>query len=488
MRAVLALVALALLVAACTNAPSASRDEHGARPPNVIVILADDLGVGELGCYGQTKIRTPNVDALARGGLRFTQYYAGAPLCAPSRCALLTGRHAGHGWIRDNKELEPEGQEPLRAEEVTLAELLRSRGYATACIGKWGLGGPKSVGEPNAQGFDHFFGFLCQRRAHDHYPTYLWRDGARVVLPGNPGDAPGASYAEDLFADDALAWVEAQRARPFFLYFTPTIPHASLQAPAEDVAAYEGAFADAPYEGKQGYIPVAKPHATYAAMVTRLDRDVGRIVAKLDELGLARDTLILFASDNGPTYDRVGGADSDFFASAMGLRGRKGSVYEGGIRAPLVARWSGRNAPGRTTVEVFAAWALLPTIVALADAGAAHTSGAGRTSPAAHELPLPRDLDGTDLTPLLFGEPFGVKRELYWELASYGGQQAVRFGAWKAVRQRMNAGNRTIELYDLAHDPNETRDVAAEHPELVEHARKLFTSSRTDSALFPLGP
>lgn len=496
MRAVLALVALALLVAACTNAPSASRDEHGARPPNVIVILADDLGVGELGCYGQTKIRTPNVDALARGGLRFTQYYAGAPLCAPSRCALLTGRHAGHGWIRDNKELEPEGQEPLRAEEVTLAELLRSRGYATACIGKWGLGGPKSVGEPNAQGFDHFFGFLCQRRAHDHYPTYLWRDGARVVLPGNPGDAPGASYAEDLFADDALAWVEAQRARPFFLYFTPTIPHASLQAPAEDVAQYDGAFADAPYDGTQGYIKVAKPHATYAAMVTRLDRDVGRIVAKVDELGLARDTLILFASDNGPTYDRVGGADSDFFASAMGRRGRKGSVYEGGIRAPLVARWSGRIAPGRTTDEVVAAWDLLPTIVALADGGAAHTSGAGSPSPAspsssashaAHELPLPRDLDGTDLTPLLFGELFGVKRELYWELASYGGQQAVRFGAWKAVRQRMNAGNRAIELYDLAHAPNETRDVAAEHPELVQHAEELLTRLRVDSALFPLG-
>lgn len=510
MRAVLALVALALLVAACTNAPSASRDEHGARPPNVIVILADDLGVGELGCYGQTKIRTPNVDALARGGLRFTQYYAGAPLCAPSRCALLTGRHAGHGWIRDNKELEPEGQEPLRAEEVTLAELLRSRGYATACIGKWGLGGPKSVGEPNAQGFDHFFGFLCQRRAHDHYPTYLWRDGARVVLPGNPGDAPGASYAEDLFADDALAWVEAQRARPFFLYFTPTIPHASLQAPAEDVAQYEGAFADAPYEGKQGYIPVAKPHATYAAMVTRLDRDVGRIVAKLDELGLARDTLILFASDNGPTYDRVGGADSDFFASAMGRRGRKGSVYEGGIRAPLVARWSGTIAPGRTSDEPVAAWDLLPTICELVDARAgagATESHTTKASPSSAEstrarsstassttsstpavLALPDDLDGTSLVPLLRGEPFGVKRELYWELASYGGQQAVRFGAWKAVRQRMNAGNRAIELYDLAHDPNETRDVAAEHPELVEHARKLFTSSRTDSALFPLGP
>ncbi|MBK7875496.1 MAG: arylsulfatase [Planctomycetes bacterium] len=472
-----------------------SRTEHGKPPraPNVIVILADDLGVGELGCYGQTKIKTPHLDTLAREGVRFTQYYAGAPLCAPSRCALLTGKHAGHGYIRDNKEFQPEGQEPLAASEVTLAELLRSRGYATACIGKWGLGGPKSVGEPNAQGFDHFFGFLCQRRAHDHYPTYLWRDGARVVLPGNPGDAPGASYAEDLFADDALAWIEAQRARPFFLYFTPTIPHASLQAPAEDVAAYRGAFEDAPYDGTQGYIPVAEPHATYAAMVTRLDRDVGRIVAKLEELGLARDTLILFASDNGPTYGRVGGADSDFFASSMGLRGRKASVYEGGIRAPLIARWSGRIAAGRTTDEVVAAWDLLPTIVALADERATSTSGAGgashasSASPAAHELPLPRDLDGTDLAPLLFGEPFAAKRHLYWELASYGGQQAARFGDWKAVRRDMNKGNSRVELYDLARDPNETRDVAAEHPELVEHARELLTSSRTDSALFPLG-
>ncbi|MBI5365003.1 MAG: arylsulfatase [Planctomycetes bacterium] len=475
--------ALFALGACSTSSDGAERPRGAApRPPNVIVILADDLGVGELGCYGQTKIKTPHLDTLAREGLRFTQYYAGAPLCAPSRCALLTGKHAGHAYIRDNEELMPEGQQPLRASEVTLAELLKSRGYATACVGKWGLGGPKSEGEPNAQGFDHFFGFLCQRRAHDHYPTYLWRDGARVVLSGNPGDAPGAQYAEDLFADDALAWITAQRERPFFLYFTPTIPHASLQAPAEDVAAYRGALADAPYDGKQGYIKVEEPHATYAAMVTRLDRDVGRLVAKIDELGLARDTLVLFASDNGPTYDRVGGADSDFFASTGGLRGRKGSVYEGGIRAPLIARWSGKIAPGRTTDEVAAAWDLMPTIVGLADARP-RTSEA--TAPIA--LPLPLDLDGVDLSPLLLGELFGVKRHLYWELRSYGGQQAARFGDWKAVRREIDKGNTEIELYDLAHDPNETHDLANERPELVEHAKKLLESSRTDSELFPLG-
>lgn len=469
---------LLLALTGCSATEGSPRPSGNApRPPNVIVILADDLGVGELGCYGQTKIRTPELDRLASQGLRFTQAYSGSPLCAPSRCALLTGKHTGHAYIRDNKELQPEGQLPLASAEVTLAELLKSRGYATACIGKWGLGGPESEGAPNAQGFDHFFGFLCQRRAHDHYAKYVWRDGARVDLPGNPGNAPGESYTQDLFADEALAWIEAQRAGPFLLYFTPTIPHASLQAPAEDVAAYRGAFADAPYDGKQGYIPVAEPHATYAAMVTRLDRDVGRIVAKLDELGLARDTLILFTSDNGPTFERVGGADSDFFASTGGLRGRKGSVYEGGLRVPLLARWPGRIAPGRTTDEPVASWDFLPTIVALADR---HGAGGERTFATSGAL------DGVDLSPLLLGELFGAKRHFYWELASYGGQQAARFGAWKALRRDLRKGSTKVELYDLASDPNEARDVAGEHPELVDHALELFDSSRTDSAHFPL--
>ncbi|MCC6409411.1 MAG: arylsulfatase [Planctomycetes bacterium] len=429
-----------------------------------MLILADDLGWGELGCYGQSKIATPNLDRLASEGVRFTSYYAGAPVCAPSRCTLLTGQHTGHAPVRDNVELQPEGQMALPAESITLAELLRSRGYATACIGKWGLGAPESEGEPLAQGFDHFFGYLCQRHAHAHTTNYLWRDGERVEF-ATP------QYSHDLFTADALAFIEAERERPFFLYLAYTIPHLALDVPEDSLSRYRGRWDDPPYDGKKGYTAHPTPRAAYAAMVSRLDRDVGRLVARLDELGLGRDTLILFTSDNGPTYDRIGGSDSAFFDSAHGLRGLKGSVFEGGLRVPLIARLPGRIAADGTSEQVAASWDVLPTVCELA--GVAPPAG----------------IDGVSFLPTLLGRgDQRVHDHLYWEISSYGGQQAVRFGRWKAVRRRMQEGRLAIELFDLERDPAESRDLAAERPELVAVAVDLLERARTPSETFPLGP
>jgi len=463
-RLSLLLCALAALGAAACLAP-----RPAVRPPNVVLLVADDLGYGELGCYGQEKIRTPRIDALARAGMRLTQFYAGAPVCAPSRCTLLTGKHAGHAAIRDNRELKPEGQEPLPDAEVTLAELLRARGYATGCFGKWGLGGPGSEGAPERQGFDRFYGYLCQREAHNYYPDHLWSDGTRVELDGNTRGLTGAQYSHDLVVAEALAFVRAHADEPFFLYVPFTIPHLALQVPEDSLGEYAGLWDDPPYDGKKGYLAHPAPRAAYAAMVTRMDRDVGRLLDLLAELGLDDDTLVLFTSDNGPTYDRIGGSDSDFFASAGGLRGLKGSVYEGGLRVPLVARWPGRIPRGTTSTRAAAFWDLAPTLLEVADAPAA---------PA---------MDGHSFLPTLLGHAQPAPEPLYWELASYSGQQALRVGDWKAVRRNLSRGEDRIELYDLAADPGESRDLAAERPEVVARLRPLLESSRVASELFPLG-
>ncbi|NUP95692.1 MAG: arylsulfatase [Planctomycetaceae bacterium] len=438
------------------------------RPPNVVLIVADDLGWAELGCYGQTKIRTPRIDALAREGARFTQFYAGAPVCAPSRCTLLTGKHNGHGFVRDNHEMQPEGQLALPASEVTIAEALRANGYATGCFGKWGLSTPDSEGHPNAQGFDQFFGYICQRQAHDYYPDHLWRNGERVELDGK-------QYSHDLVAEAALDFVRRNKEQPFFLYVPFTIPHLALQVPEDSLADYAGRWEDPPYDGKKGYRAHATPRAAYAAMVTRMDRDVGRLVDLLEQLDLDENTVVLFTSDNGPTYDRIGGSDSKFFESAGGLRGLKGSVYEGGLRVPLVVRWPGAVKPGTKCENPAAFWDLFPTLCEATGAAA------------------PAGLDGESLVRALVPaqslqvEPvYERTKPLYWELAGYGGQQAARKGDWKAVRREMKQGNERIELYDLRNDPGEARDVALAHPGLVDEFRLLFETERTESKLFPL--
>lgn len=466
---------LALLPLALLTALGAAGGQPASRPPNLLFFLADDLGSAELGCYGQRKIRTPNIDRLAAEGMRWTRFYSGSPVCAPCRCTLMTGKHTGHATIRDNRELQPEGQAPLSVSDVTIAEVLKEKGYATAAIGKWGLGPPGSDGDPNRQGFDLFFGYNCQRHAHNYYPSYLRRNGEVVNLEGNSNGLTGKQYAPDLMEAEALRFLREHKGRPFFLYYPTTVPHLALQVPDDSLAEYLGRWDDPPYDGKSGYLPNAHPRATYAAMVTRMDRSVGRILALLKELGLEENTLVLFASDNGPTYDRLGGSDSEFFQSAGILRGLKGSVYEGGIRVPLIARWPGRIRPGTTSDVPVAMWDLFPTLCAAAGARA------------------PSGLDGVSLLPNLLGQGGPPARDyLYWEFASCGGQQAVQLTGdgkgpeWKGIRQNLTRGRTGIELYDLAVDPAEQNDVADAHPEVVARIAGLMEAAHVPSTTFPL--
>jgi len=461
------------------------------RSPNIIFILADDLGYNEVGAYGQKKIRTPNIDRLAREGVRLTDHYSGSPVCAPSRAVLLTGLHTGHAYIRDNDEmgdrgdvwrdLSLEGQRPLPAGTVTIESVLKRAGYATAAVGKWGLGGPGSTGEPNRLGFDLFFGFLCQRIAHNHYPPYLWRNTTKVTLD-NPGIYPheklpadkdpnalssyerygGKQYALDVMGEEARAFVRDNKERSFFLYFAPTIPHAALQVPEDSLAEYAGAFPETPYLGDKGYLPHRSPRAAYAAMVTRLDREVGRLVQLVHDLGLDRDTLIIFTSDNGPTFN--GGTDSAFFESAGPLRGLKTMVYEGGIRVPMVARWPGRIPAGTVSAHASAFEDYLPTFAAMA--GIAPPTGS----------------DGLSMLAAFEGRASAQRPRdyLYWE---FQGKQAVRMGAWKGIR---TAASGEFELYDLATDIGEQHNVASANTAIVSRIETIMRTARTESALFPL--
>ena len=486
MRALLPILAWAF---AGLEAASAGASSPSDRLPNVIYVLADDLGYGEVGAYGQTKIRTPNLDRLAAEGMRFTQHYSGSPVCAPSRCVLLTGLHTGHSIVRDNSENggfgedAPEGQHPLPAGTETLAARLKAAGYRTAAVGKWGLGGPGTTGHPNRQGFDLFLGYLCQRKAHNYYPTHLWRNERKLMLEGNAYfrehqriEEPlertedyweryaGARYAPDLMIEEALDFLRAEDDRPFFLYFATPVPHVAIQVPPEELEAYPEEWDEAPYLGHKGYVPHPSPRRGYAAMVTRFDRDVGRLLDLLDELGLAEDTVVLFSSDNGPTFN--GGSDSAFFESAAGLRGLKCSLFEGGIRVPFLARWPGRIAAGSTSDLVSGFQDVLPTVLELAG-----------------ESP-PEDLDGVSLVPTLLGAPGQVEHEfLYWE---YAGKQALRMGSWKALRLGLKRGDRSLELYDLATDPAESSDVASDHPDVVARIEARFESARFPSEAFPL--
>jgi arylsulfatase len=452
---------------------------------NIVLIMADDLGYGELGCYGQKRIKTPRLDQMAKEGLRFTQFYAGSPVCAPSRCVLMTGKHAGHAAVRDNRERKPEGQYPLPAAEITLAEVLKGQGYTTAAIGKWGLGAYDNSGSPLKQGFDHFFGFLCQRQAHNHFPAFLWHDEKKrdlfdeevtkknfipAVAPGfDAFEKFGSTYDGDLFEEEALEFLRQNKAKPFFLYVPLTSPHLALQVPDDSLREYEDKWDDPPYEGKKGYTPHDTPRAAYAAMITRLDRTVGRILDELKELELEGNTLVLFTSDNGPAAQGDGGADTDFFMSSGPLRNGKGSAYEGGIRVPCLARWPGKIEAGRESPLPLAFYDVLPTLCDLTDAS------------------YPDHLDGISFAPLLLGHAGQQAHDfLYWEFAGYTGYQALRFGDWKAIRPALKKGVAEIELYNLATDLGESTNVAAKHPELVEKADAIMAAQHVKSAEFPL--
>jgi arylsulfatase A len=442
-----------LLLLACFAAPLVT----AAAKPNLIFILSDDLAQGDVGCYGQKLIQTPNLDRMGREGTRFTQAYCGTSVCAPSRTSVMTGLHTGHSPIRANREVQPEGQKPLPAGTFTVAQLLKSAGYATAAVGKWGMGMFDTTGSPLKKGFDHFFGYNCQRHAHSYFPTYLYNDDQRFDLPGNDGnkqvEGRGAIYAQDLIANETLKWVRAQKDRPFFLYYAITLPHGTFQINDQ------GLYRDKPWTEQQ---------KNYAAMVTRLDRDVGRLLDLLKELGVERNTLVMFAGDNGSSFDPKSEIGK-LFDQTMGgkLRGFKRSMYEGGLRQASFAWWPGTVPAGRVSEEPWAFWDFLPT--------AAELSGAS--------LPAGVKTDGQSLASFLKGGPAPRREYFYWELHEQASLQAVRFGDWKAVR---NGPSKPIELYDLKTDAGETKDLAAEKPELVAKAEALMNSARTDHPDWPL--
>lgn len=462
--------------------------------PNIIFILADDLGYAELGSYGQTKIRTPHLDRLTAEGMRFTAHYSGNAVCAPSRCVLMTGLHPGHAQVRDNREVQPEGQFPLQAGSITLPRLLQRVGYATGAFGKWGLGPVGSAGDPLRQGFNRFYGYNCQRVAHNYYPTYLYDNAERVPLDnpdfaahqklpeGADPDAPssyagfsGRDYAPDRIHAAARDFIRACRDRPFFCYVPTTVPHLAIQVPPDSLAEYAGAFAeDPPYVGDKAYLPHRTPRAAYAAMVTRMDREVGQLMDLVETLGMTERTVFIFTSDNGPTYDRLGGSDSEFFGSAGGFRGLKGSLYEGGVRVPLIVRWPGRIAPGSVSHRVsgFEDW--LPTLLELAGA----------------PDQVPDSIDGISLAPTLLGGEQPARPFLYREFPGYGGQQFIRVGDWKLIRQNWitragSAARPRFELYHLAEDPAESRNLGATRPERVLELTRLLRQQHEPSAAFP---
>jgi arylsulfatase A-like enzyme len=486
---VLGLAAVGLFAPAATAADT---------PPNIVFIIADDLGYGDLGCYGQKKIRTPNIDHLAMEGMRFTNHYAGNNVCAPSRCVLMTGKHPGHAYIRDNRQAKgfEEGQEPVPPAYLQLPLMLKQQGYTLGGFGKWGLGPFGSTGDPLKQGFDRWFGYNCQAVAHNYYPTHLWDDGKQIKLnnpkfsahqklpaeadPNDPKSyAPysGKDYAPDLISEQALAFVKANKDRPFFLYYPTTVPHLALQVPEDSLKEYAGKFPETPYKGERDYLPHMHPRAAYAAMITRMDGEMGKLFALLKELKLEENTIVVFTSDNGPLYDQLGGTDNEFFNSAGGLRGRKGSYYEGGFREPCIARWPGKIKPGRTADRVtgFEDW--LPTLLEMIGA----------------EAKTPNGIDGISFAPTLLGTQQEPRAFLYREAAGYGGQQSVRMGDWKAIRRNVNPGVKAkeqkpggIELYNLAKDPAETTDVAAQNPEVVMRLLTIMQEQHVKSEVFPL--
>lgn len=471
--------------------------------PNIVYILADDMGYGDAGVYGQKKIETPNIDALAKKGMLFTQYYA-MPVCAPSRYSLMTGLHSGHAYIRGNDEWEErgdvwsfkameanpalEGQLPIPDSTLTIAKILKQAGYKTALVGKWGLGGPFTTGIPNNQGFDYFFGSLCQRQDHQYFPGHLWENSYRVVLnnkiqdpnikfpagkdPLDPANYAGYKqndYAPDLIIKAALKFIDENKDHPFFLYYPDPLPHASMQAPADLVEYYHKKFGDEkPFLGGS-YVPCRYPRATHAAMITLLDRHVGEIIKKLKEEGVYDNTIIMFSSDNGSSNE--GGADCAFFDSNGPFKNEygwgKGFLYEGGIREPLIVSWPGKIKAGTRSDLVCATWDVMPTLCAMTGE------------------PSPQNIDGISFLPTLVHRSGKQKKHafLYWEFPGYNGQQAVRLGKWKGIRFNMDRGNLKIKLFDLDNDIRELSDVSDQHPEIVKRMEEIMKNEHTTSPI-----
>ena len=425
--------------------------------PNLIFILSDDLAQGDVGVYGQKLIQTPNLDRMAREGTRYMQAYCGTTVCAPSRTALMTGLHMGHAPIRANREAKPEGQKPLPEGTYTVAQHLKGAGYSTAAIGKWGMGMFDTTGSPLKNGFDHFFGYNCQRQAHSYFPTYLYKNDQRFELPGNDGntkvEGKGATYAQNLIADETLGWVRAQKDKPFFLFYAITLPHGTFQIDDQG-----------PYKDK----PWSEQEKNYAAMVTRLDSDVGRLLDLLREMGIDKNTLVMFAGDNGSSF-APNSAIGKRFDQTMGgkLRGFKRSMYEGALRQASFAWWPGTVPAGRVAEEPWAFWDYLPTVAELTGT----------------KIPAGVPADGHSLATFLKGGAAPERDYFYWELHEGKPIQAARWADWKAVR---NGATQPIEIYDLKTDVGETKNLASEKPDLVAKAETIFKSARTDHPDWPL--
>ena len=494
-----------LLLGGCTlNQPQSDITGRRDKRPNIIYIYADDLGYGETGPYGQQKIKTPNLDKMAAEGMRFTQHYTSVPVCAPARCALMTGKHMGHSYIRGNRELglfsddAERGQWPLAEGTVTIGTLLQQAGYITGAIGKWGLGVTGNSGHPNKQGFDYFYGYLDQKQAHNYYPTHLWEntqwdtlDNSYIYVhaprtknkkpdadgikdfdkshlePGDPGffeAYKGEEYAIDAMAEKAENFLRTHKDSAFFLYLPFTIPHISLQVPDSALQQYLGKFNESPYLGQAGYTPHETPLSAYAAMITYLDSQVGNIFSLLQQLGLDENTIVMFSSDNGPTFN--GGVNAEFFNSAGGLRGLKMDVYEGGIRVPMLARWPGKIKAGSTTDHPSAQYDVLATITELTG------------------IQTPEDTDGISFLPTLLGRDSEQQAHdfLYFEYHAKGGQLAIRMGKWKGVRTGLEEDpGKPWELYDLEADKFEKTNVADSHPDIVAQLDEIAKREHASS-------
>ena len=457
-RHMLHTIGYALGGATLAQAAGFAQETQTKRPPNIIFILADDLGYGDLGCYGQDLIDTPSLDRLAAEGTRFTQCYAGSTVCAPSRCCLMTGLHTGHARVRGNKRI------PLRPQDTTVAEVLKKAGYTTALIGKWGLGEPDTSGVPNRKGFDDFYGYLNQRHAHNYFPDHLWRNEMKEPIEGNvlSKDKPGVSvkrgaYSHDLCTQEALDYVERKKDSPFFLYLAYTVPHANNER-----GRHEGDGMEIPHHGLYAELRWPEPQRGHAAMINKLDTDVGRLMAKLKDLGIDDNTIVFFSSDNGTHSE--GGARPEFFESSGPLRGIKRDLYEGGIRVPGIVRWPGRVPANTVSDQVWAFWDFLPTAAELAG------------------VKPPEGLDGISILPALLGGKTVQRDPLYWEFHEGGYKRAVLMGHWKAVSLR--PGKR-IRLYDLSQDIGETTDLASKHPDIIARVEAYLEQARSPSETWP---
>lgn len=456
---------------ALISCSSSSRQEP---LPNIVYILADDLGYGDLSCYGQQKFKTPNIDRLANEGMLFTQHYTGCTVSAPSRSSLITGLHSGHTPIRGNKDWKPEGNWPLPSGTYTIADLLKSIGYSTGGFGKWGLGYIDTDGDPNKQGFDEFYGYNCQMLAHNYYPDHLWHNHVRIDLEENDSSKTG-SYSADLIHHAAVDFLEKNRDKPFFLYYATTLPHAELLAKEKYMEKFRGRFlpeksftgVDSGKEFRRGaYGSQPEAHAAFAAMVTELDDYVGDILDRIKDLGLENNTIVIFASDNGPHLE--GGADPDYFDSNGPLRGYKRDVYEGGIRTPMLVRWPGKVHPGSRSDHISAFWDILPTF--------AEITGAD----------IPVNTDGISFLPALLGKKQKEHEYLFWEFHEQGGRMAVRMGKWKAVKLNVNKDPDAMpELYDLSADIGEMNDIASSNPEIVKQMAEIMKKEHKPSEVFP---